>query len=49
MLQVHPQVTESKHHAYTMNTTLTQELQGLKYSKGSRKPEEQYERDAYLN
>jgi hypothetical protein len=32
-----------------MNTTLTQELQGLKYSKESHKPEEQYEQDAYLN
>jgi hypothetical protein len=31
-LWVHPWVTESKHHAYTMNTTLTQERQGLKYS-----------------
>jgi hypothetical protein len=32
-----------------MNTTLTQELQGLKYSKESHKPEEQYKKDAYLN
>ena len=47
--RVHPWVTESKHHAYTTNTTLTQELQGLKYSKESHKPEEQYEQDAYLN
>ena len=47
--RVHLRVTESKHHAYTTNTTLTQELQGLKYSKESRKPEEQYEQDAYLN
>jgi hypothetical protein len=47
--QVHPRVTESKHHAYTTNTTLTQELQGLKYSKGSQKPEEHYKQDAYLN
>jgi hypothetical protein len=47
--RVHPQVTESKHHAYTTNTTLTQELQGLKYSKESHKLEEQYEQDAYLN
>ena len=46
---VHPRVTESKHHAYTTNTTLTQELQGLKYSKESHKLEEQYEQDAYLN
>ena len=46
---VHPWVTEPKHHAYTTNTTLTQELQGLKYPKESRKPEEQYEQDAYLN
>ena len=38
--RVHPRVTESKHHAYTTNTTLTEELQGLKYSKESRKPEE---------
>ena len=29
-----------------MNTTLTQELQGFKYSKESRKPKEQYEQDA---
>ena len=36
-------------HAYTTNTTLTQELQGLKYSKESHKPKEQYEQDAYLN
>jgi hypothetical protein len=41
--------SESKHHAYSTNTTLTQELQGLKYSKESRKPKEQYEQDAYLN
>ena len=47
--RVHPQVTVSKHHAYTTNTTLTQELQGLKYSKESRKPKEQYKQDAYLN
>jgi hypothetical protein len=32
-----------------MNTNLTQELKGLKYSKKSRKPEEKYEQDAYLN
>jgi hypothetical protein len=32
-----------------MNTTLTQELKGLKYSKESRKPKEQYEQEAYLN
>ena len=32
-----------------MNTTLTQELQGLKNSKESSKPEEQYEQYAYLN
>ena len=32
-----------------MNITLTQELQGLKYSKESYKPEEQYEQDAYLD
>jgi hypothetical protein len=32
-----------------MDTTLTQELQGLKYSKESRKLEEQYEQNAYLN
>jgi hypothetical protein len=32
-----------------MNTTLTQEVTRLKYSKESRKPEEQYEQDAYLN
>ena len=31
-----------------MNTTLTQELQGLKYSKESHKPEEQYEQDAWI-
>jgi hypothetical protein len=31
-----------------MNTTSIQELQGLKYSKKSRKPKEQYEQDAYL-
>ena len=31
------------------NSTLTQELQGNKYSKESRKPEEQYEQDVYLN
>ena len=30
--RVHPQVTVSKHHAYTANATLTQEQQGLKYS-----------------
>ena len=47
--RVHPRVTESKHHSYTMNTTLTQVLQGLMYSKESHKPEEQYEQDAYLN
>ena len=47
--RVHPWVTESKHHAYTTNTTLTQEIQGLKYSKESHKPKEQYEQDAYLN
>ena len=45
--RVHPWVTESKHHTYTMNTTLTKELQGLKYSKESHKLEEQYEQDAY--
>ena len=33
--RVHPRVTESEHHAYTINTTLTQELQGLKYRKES--------------
>ena len=38
--KVHLRVTESKHHAYTMNTTLTQQLQGLKYSKESHKPKE---------
>ena len=47
--RVHPRVTDSKHHAYTTNTTLTHELQGLKYSKESHKPKEQYEQDAYLN
>jgi hypothetical protein len=46
---IHQRVTKSKHHAYTTNTTLTQELQGLKYSKESRKPEEQYKQDAYMN
>ena len=33
--RVHPRVTESKHHAYMTNTTLTQERQGLKYSRES--------------
>ena len=47
--RVHPRVTESKHHAYTTDTTLTRDLQGLKYSKESRKPKEQYKQDAYLN
>jgi hypothetical protein len=47
--RVHPRVTKSKHHAYTTNTTFTKELQGLKYSKESRKPKEQYEQDAHLN
>jgi hypothetical protein len=39
--RVHLWVTESNHYAYTMNTTSTQERQGLKYLKESRKPEEQ--------
>jgi hypothetical protein len=38
--RVHLRLTEFKHHAYTMNTTSTQEWQGLKYSKESHKPEE---------
>jgi hypothetical protein len=33
--RVHLQVTESKHHAYTMNTTSIKELPRLKYSKES--------------
>jgi hypothetical protein len=39
--RVHLWLTEFKRHAYTMNTTSTQEWQGLKYSKESCKPEEQ--------
>jgi hypothetical protein len=33
--RVHLWVTESKHHAYTMNTTSIKELPRLKYSKES--------------
>ena len=40
--RVYPRVAESKHHAYIIITTLTQELQGLKYSKEICDPNEQY-------
>ena len=47
--RVHPQVNESKYHIYTMNTTLTQELQRLKYSKRVTNLMNNINNDTYLN